>query len=230
MNTAIQKIFSEVPRTYELVNHILTGGLDILWRREGVHTAASGGGKRWIDLCTGTGETAAYLRRTAPEGVKVMGADFSRPMLAEAARKPEGKRIPFVVADVGCLPFRSGSFDVATISFATRNINLSRAKLTQTFGEFRRILGQNGRFINVETSQPPNRIIRSIVHAYIALFVKPLGMLISGSRQGYAYLASTIPRFYEADELSAILREAGFSDVTYKRMTLGVAAVHRAVK
>ncbi len=230
MNKAVQRIFSEVPATYEVVNHVLTGGLDILWRRKGVRIAVRDGGRRWIDLCTGTGETASYLRRLAPEGAVVVGADFSLPMLSEAVKKPEGKRIPPVIADVGNLPFRSGSFDVATISFATRNINLSRTRLTATFREFRRILVPGGRFINIETSQPPNRFIRRIVHAYIALFVKPLGMLISGSRQGYGYLASTIPRFYGADELADILRDAGFGEVSYIRMTLGVAAVHRAVK
>ena len=89
MNKGIRNIFSEVPETYELVNHILTGGLDILWRKQAVKIAVKAGGTRWIDVCTGTGEMASYLCRLAKKETTVYAADFSFPMLKKATQKPE---------------------------------------------------------------------------------------------------------------------------------------------
>ena len=192
--------------------------------------ASRGGGTEWADLCTGTGETAAYLRRLAPEGTTVHAVDFSRAMMAEAMKKPEGKGIDFVVADVKALPFEDNSLDLITMSFATRNINLSREVLTKTFAEYHRVLKPGGRFFNLETSQPPNGWVRRLVHVFAKGLVKPIGAALSGARPAYAYLAHTIPRFYSADDLADILRDAGFEAVRFKRLLFGVAAIHESTK
>ena len=152
MIKAIRNIFSEIPETYELVNHILTFGLDILWRKRAVNIAVKSGGNRWIDVCTGTGETASYLCRFAKNGTKVYAADFSLPMLRKAKEKPEGGCIKFLLSDVENLPFSDNTFDLITISFATRNINRNQNILIRTFKEFHRILKINGHFVNLETS------------------------------------------------------------------------------
>jgi demethylmenaquinone methyltransferase/2-methoxy-6-polyprenyl-1,4-benzoquinol methylase len=230
MTKAIRNIFSEVPDTYELVNHILTGGLDILWRRRAVKFAVQAGGSRWIDVCTGTGETASYLCRWAKNGTTVYAADFSFPMLKKATEKPEASSIKFLLSDVNNLPFPDNTFDLITISFATRNINLSRVTLIRTFKEFHRILRKGGQFINLETSQPSSSFIRKILHKYVKLFVMPIGSRISGSKSGYAYLANTIPRFYAAEELNDIMNQAGFKDIRVKKLMFGVAAIHRGIK
>jgi len=230
MSGGIQKLFSEVHGTYELVNHVLTFGLDILWRRSAAREAARDGGSMWMDICSGTGEMAVNLRRLAGEDAMVTAADFSLPMLGRAAGKQEARGIRFVIADVTALPFPGDTFDLVTISFATRNINTGRDALLHVFGEVRRVLKPGGRFIILETSQPPSRAFRKLFHTYVGLAVKPLGFLISGSKAGYAYLAHTIPRFYNAAELAALLREAGFGTVDYRTMMFGAVAVHRAVK
>lgn len=226
----VRRIFSEVPATYERVNHVLTFGLDILWRRQAAHAAASAGGARWADVCTGTGEMAALLRRLAPEGTAVYAVDLTPAMIAQARSKPEAKRIHFTVSDVKTLPFADCSLDLIAISFATRNINLSREVLVQTFSEFRRVLRPGGRFVNVETSQPSSPLVKRGFHLYIKWFVRSIGTWISGSRAGYAYLAHTMPRFYPADELASLMRQAGFRDVTYQKMFLGVAAIHQGIR
>jgi demethylmenaquinone methyltransferase/2-methoxy-6-polyprenyl-1,4-benzoquinol methylase len=232
----IRGIFSEVPRTYELVNHILTFGLDLLWRRRAVRVAVQGGGpvsadgSAWADLGTGTGEMAAHLRRLAPEGTVVYAVDLTPAMLEQARAKPGTQGTRFLISDVKRLPFADRSLDLITVSFATRNMNLSRDVLVQTFAEFRRVLRPGGRLVNVETSQPPCKLVRWGYHLHVKLLVKPIGRLVSGSRRGYAYLAHTIQRFYTADELAEILRQAGFSDVSYRRLFLGVAAIHQAVR
>lgn len=226
----IRSVFSEVPNTYELVNHILTFGMDVLWRNRAARVAAQAGGTVWADLCTGTGEMAALLRSTAPEGTTVYAVDLTPSMLAQARQKPGAERTRFLLSDVRALPFVDQSLDLITLSFATRNINLSKEVLVQTFAEFRRVLRPGGRLVNVETSQPPSKIVRRGFHLHVKLLVKPIGTLVSGSRRGYAYLSHTIPRFYPAEELSDILTQAGFSQVSYQRMLLGVAAIHQAVR
>jgi len=230
MNKGIQKIFTEIPKTYELVNHILTLGFDILWRKKAIKIAVKQGGSHWLDVCTGTGETANYLAEQADSITKIYAVDFSLPMLTEATIKPNGKRIHFTLSDVRQLPFPDNTFDLITISFATRNINTSRENLETSFCEFYRILKPGGQFINLETSQPQFFIIRKLFHLFIKIFVKPIGSLISGSNAGYTYLSHTIPRFYTAIELASILKSIGFRTVIFKRLLFGATAIHQSVK
>jgi len=226
----IKEIFSEVPKTYELVNHVLTFGMDILWRRKAVKIASTANQGDWLDMCTGTGEIAIYLKRIAPEGTKIHAADFSPAMVAKAQNKTETKNINFVSADIKALPFPDNSFDLITMSFATRNINLNKEVLVKSFAELNRVLKPGGLFVNLETSQPPFWIIRFFFHLYMNLFVAQIGGLISRSKTGYKYLAKSIPLFYSADELADIMLQAGFDKVTYQRLMLGAAAIHQARK
>lgn len=231
MNTdSIQKIFSEVPRTYELVNHVLTLGLDTLWRKKAAKHAAQTGGTRWLDVCSGTGDMALLLRRAACEGTTVISLDVCLPMLRKAAAKPEAKTISFCIADAATLPFPDNTFDLVTISFATRNIDAGRDILLRYFLEFNRILKPGGRFVNLETTQPRSMIVRRLLYLYVRCAVAPIGHLISGSKAAYRYLAHTIPRFYNAEELSDILRQAGFEKVGCSYLPFGICALHTATK
>jgi len=224
----MQETFNQAAHTYDLVNHVLTFGLDILWRGRAARLAADAGGRRWLDICSGTGDMAVALKRLAGEDTKVYAVDLTPAMLAQMAAKPKAAGIALSVADVRTLPFPDDTFDLITISFATRNINLSRETLLEVFREVRRVLKPHGRFVNVETSQPPNPLIRGLFHPHIGLLVRPVGQFITASRAAYAYLAYTIPRFYTASELSALLHEAGFGEVKVKPMLFGIAAVHVA--
>ncbi len=231
MAKGIQKLFSEVPRTYECVNHILTFGMDIVWRKKAAKIgSASSVGTHWVDMCSGTGEMAAYLQRLANKNTHVYAADFSFPMLSRALLKPEGKQIHFSLSDIRTLPFGDNVFDLITISFATRNINLNRNVLIQCFQEFHRVLKPGGVFVNLETSQPSSPVIRSLFHIYIKLFVKPIGSIISGSRAGYTYLSQTIPKFYTGVELDQLMRTAGFHEVNHQKLLFGIAAIHQGRK
>jgi len=230
MNKGIQKIFSDVPKTYELINHLLTFGADIICRRRAAKIAAEGGGTCWLDVCSGTGEMAANLSRLSGNGTRIFAADFSLPMLKMAAGKKELDKTRFIISDVGSLPFPDESLDLITISFATRNLNSTRETLKGHLAEFCRVLRPGGRFVNLETSQPKNRLIRSIMHLYVKLTVRRVGEIISGSKAGYAYLSQTVPRFYPPDEFVEIIRQSGFSEVSYRRLFLGFIAVHKGVK
>lgn len=229
-NAVIKEIFSQVPKTYELSNQVLTLGLDAYWRQRAARIASVGPGKRWLDVCSGTGQMAAYLYNSISERVKIIALDFCLPMLREVQQKRESKRICLCIGDAGDLPFSENSFDIVTISFAARNINVTKNALLKCLQECRRVLKPGGRLINLETSQPPSYLARRFFHLYVRTFVKPIGYLISGSKEAYSYLSSTIPRFFTAGEFSGIMREAGYSNIEYHHMTLGVVAVHVGAK
>ena len=227
---SLQKIFSEVPQTYEMTNHVLTMGMDMIWRGKAARLAAQFGGQRWLDICSGTGDTAMLLRRLAGPRTMVVSQDFCMPMLRKGMSKPGSDKISFCISNARSHSFKDNTFDVATISFATRNINSGRETLTRYFKEFHRILKPGGKFINLETSQPRNKMLRRLFHLYVRHAVMPIGYAISGSKAAYKYLSSTIPVFFGSEELSDILYEAGFKSVSFSRMTLGACAIHVAVK
>ncbi len=256
----LRSVYSRIARKYEMTNHILTFGLDILWRKKAAkmaveattHRCEQYGNTReagssmapefWLDTCTGTGEMAAYLSRLVSENVsgnasenasnnvKVYGVDFSREMLTEAVKKPATAEIRFCGGDMNFLPFPDDTFSLVTMAFATRNNNPDRETLVHRFSEICRVLKSGGLFVNVETSQPPSQFIRQLVHIYIKLYVKRADLVLSGSRKGYAYLAESTLRFYGAEELAVILKEAGFVEVEPTKLMFGVAAVHKARK
>lgn len=230
MQNSVREIFSEVPKTYDAINFISTFGLDILWRKRLAKLAAGFGGKNWIDLCTGTGKTAIYLKNEAKNTTTIYAADFSLPMLKIAYKKPDTRSIKFILSDITKLPFYDNTFDIITMSFATRNINLGREILISTFREFRRVLKPGGHFLSLETSQPASRILQKLFHLYVKLIVRPTGSFISGSKKAYAYLSKTIPLFYNAEELKTLLEEAGFNSVSFKKLSFGIAAIHIAKK
>jgi len=230
MRKGVQKIYSEVAETYELVNHVLTFGFDIRWRKLVAKSAAKMKGRKILDVCCGTGEMALSLSRAVIENAEIYLVDFSFPMLDKARQRKYESYASFILADANKLPYEDNTFDLITISFAIRNLNMRKDILLAHLEEFYRILKPRGTFINVETSQPSSPVLKKVFHFYIKTFVQPVGTFISGSQSGYRYLAYTIPRFYSADELSFLLKSIGFSQVGHTKKLGGIAAIHEAVK
>jgi demethylmenaquinone methyltransferase/2-methoxy-6-polyprenyl-1,4-benzoquinol methylase len=226
----VQKIYTEVAHSYEMINHIMTLGLDIRWRKKAAREASRKGGSLWLDICSGTGEMAGYLSAFSDGSIKIFAVDFSLPMMQKLMQKDYAFNLFPVIAEAAVLPFPDDSFDLLTISFATRNLNPRKEILESYIEEFRRVLKPGGRFVNLETSQPSIRIIKWLFHFYVEGIVKPLGGILSGSRSGYRYLSYTIPRFYGPDEFADILLKSGFSDVEYRTFLFGISALHVATK
>jgi len=227
----VQKIYVEVAHTYEMINHIITLGLDILWRKKAARIASQKGGSLWMDICSGTGEMARYLSALSDDDVTIFAVDFSFPMLKKLMEKGGNALELFpVIAEAGVLPFPDESFDLLTISFATRNLNPKKEILQSYMKEFSRVLKPGGHFVNLETSQPSFKIMRGLFHFYVKKIVKPLGWILSGSKSGYGYLSFTIPRFFGPYEFSQILLKSGFSEVDYRRFLFGISALHVAKK
>ena len=226
----VRRTFDRIPATYDLLNHLLTFGLDAWWRRRAARAAAASEATHYLDMCTGTGVMARAVRRAAGPGVSITGADFCAPMIQEGEKTLDVPRTAFCLADAACLPFAAGTFGAATIAFALRNLNTTRDHLAGCMGELHRVLRPGGRLVTVETTQPPSPLARSVMRFYARRIVPIVGTAVSGSRPAYTYLSSTIPRFYGADEFADILRGAGFGDVRYTYLTMGIVAVHVATK
>lgn len=230
MRKGVQKIYTEVAETYESINHILTFGLDILWRNKASREITRTEGQYWLDVCSGTGEMTRNLSQRADASTKIYSVDFSFPMLSRAKKKNFKHHVNFAIADVAHLPFPDETFDLVSISFSIRNLNLNRNELLAHLREFYRILKPGGQFLNLETSQPSSKFLRKTFHFYIRKVVRPIGSFLSGSKAGYGYLAYTVPRFYPPEEFSSLILEAGFRRAKHRSAFLRFAAIHLATK
>ncbi len=233
-NRPLHGMFTAVPRRYDLINRIITWGLDEWWRREAARECLSSRPRRVLDLCCGTGDLAINLSRLAEGDVELTGVDYSRPMLEIATRKvaplASARKISFTYGDAVNLPFPDGYFDCIGISFAFRNLTYKNPRARRYIAEVLRVLNVGGRFVIVETSQPRAKLIRKLYHLYLRWFVSRLGSLLSGNRGAYYYLAESAARFYTSEELKEILLTAGFRQVSFRLLFFGVAGIHVAIK
>jgi len=227
-------IFTAVPPHYDLINRIFTFGLDENWRRQAAQTCLNSNPKLVLDLCCGTGDLALCLANLAQPSTEIIGIDYSLPMLSKAREKAaaisQKTKLQFVHGDVGDLPFPNGFFDSIGISFAFRNLTYKNPKTQKYLAEVVRVLKPGGEFVIVESSQPRNKLVRTITHAYLRMFVYRLGSWISKNRPAYKYLSESARNFYTAEELSDLLVNAGFKSAEFKGLFFGAAAIHRAVK
>jgi demethylmenaquinone methyltransferase/2-methoxy-6-polyprenyl-1,4-benzoquinol methylase len=227
----LRDVYTAIPRRYEAVNHVITLGLDTVWRGAAARAAArAAGGGPWLDLCCGTGETAALLGRRAPAGTKVVAADFSLPMLREGRRRRPGALSRAAAAEAASLPFPDGTFGLVVITFAARNLDSRPGLLETSLAEIQRVLRPGGALVNLETSRPSLPPVRWALDLWTAGAVPPIGRLLSGERAGYAYLSSSIRHFRPAAGLAEMMLRTGFSAVGWRPLLFGTAAIHTAVR
>lgn len=225
----VRGIFARIAPGYDLFNALASFGIDRAWRRDVVRQAALGPTSRVLDLAAGTGDLALALAR---EGVpaEVLGTDFSPEMLDVARRKARGyagrSRLSFQVEDAQSLSLPDASFDVATVAFGVRNFPDRAAN----FREVLRVLRPGGRYVILEFSRPPFAPFRWLYHAYLTFWIPLLGGVLTGDRASFVYLNRSIRSFPAQEALADELRRAGFARVTWRDRTLGVVAIHVAVK
>lgn len=222
---AVRNMFAAVAQRYDFLNHFLSLGRDIAWRR-----AAAGALKevlarpdsRVADLCCGTGDLSFCLSRHS-QGL-VLGADFCRPMLAIARRNTGGRarQVHFLEADALRLPFADGALDAVTSAFGFRNL----ANYSRGIEEMRRVLKSGGRLAILEFSQVRWPIFGPLFRFYFRRVLPRIGAWISGVEGPYRYLPDSVSRFPEQEVLAEKLRAAGFHKVRYVNFTGGVAALH----
>jgi len=230
----LKRMFDAVPRRYDLLNRLLTLGLDEHWRHRAAQRCLSGAPQRVLDLCCGTGDLALQLARHTGPGTEIVGLDYSTGMLELARRKAAGSdqpaRLCFTEADAANMDFPDGRFDAVGIAFAFRNLSWRNPLRDRALAEVLRVLRPGGRFVIVETSQPASAIVRAGFHAYLGAVVAPLGGLISGRNGAYHYLAKSARGFYDAEEVTQMLLDAGFEPVQAEPLLGGVAAIHVAAR
>jgi len=228
----LHRMFTLVPPCYDLINHLITLGLDSRWRRQAAREVLLARPGKVLDLGCGTGDLIVAIARMAREDVELTGIDYSRPMLEIAARKAEhlAAAPSFVYADAASLPFSDGYFDGAGISFAFRNLTYKNPAAMRHLAEVARVLKGGGRFVIVETSQPQSSPIRKIYHLYLRWFVRWTGYLVSGNRGAYSYLAESASRFYSPREVREMLLAAGFTRVTFRPLCFGAVGIHVATR
>lgn len=221
---AVAGMFDAIAPTYDLLNHLLSFNVDRRWRRRAVRALAPSPGQRLLDLCAGTGDLALALLE-AERSCRVVGADFSRPMLLRAPSKAQrsGVALPLVEADAMALPFRDAAFDGVTVAFGVRNFE----DLDRGFQEMARVLRPGGRAVILEFSRPRG-LFGWFYRVYFGQILPRVGRLISRDAHAYGYLPATVAGFPAAPELTTRLEAAGFSGVAHTPLTFGIATISAA--
>ena len=226
----VRRHFESVARHYDLMNTLLSFGIHYLWKRTAVKAMALQPGQRVLDVCGGTGDLAILAARAVGAAGRVAIYDINRPMIlaglpkfAETALAP---RITAIQGDAEYLAVTDNRFDAAMVGFGIRNVT----DMPRGFREMYRVLKPGGTMMCLEFSKPSAALFRRLYDLY-SFYVMPwLGEVLVGNRAAYTHLPETIRLFPLPDELAAILTDIGFRDVTYQRLTNGIAVIHTGVK
>jgi demethylmenaquinone methyltransferase/2-methoxy-6-polyprenyl-1,4-benzoquinol methylase len=223
----VSRMFGAIAHRYDLNNRLHSFGRDQAWRRAAVGAAGIGAGGEALDVACGTGDLSEAL--AAGGASRVVGVDFSEPMLdraREKSRRRGGGRCEYLHGDAMDLPFPDGSFDAVTIAFGLRNV----LEPPRALREFRRVLRPGGRLVVLEFAEPRNPLIRGLNRLYTERIMPVTAALIAGDRSGaYRYLPRSVRTFPDAPSLSAMIAAAGLREVSMKPLTFGVCVVHRGV-
>ena len=225
----VRDMFSRVAHRYDLLNHVLSFQLDRWWRARTVarvRHVLRRRNSRVLDLCCGTGDLLLALQRE--RDAPVSGADFSHPMLVEAARKAALHHAPaqLIEADALALPLADESLDLVTTAFGFRNL----ANYEKGLAEMRRVLRPGGMAAILEFSQPGNRPFGALYRLYFRYLLPAIGGAVSGSKEAYQYLPDSVGKFPDAEELASMMASSGFGEVRFERMTGGIVALHLGVR
>ena len=221
----VRAMFGRVAPRYDLANHLLSFNIDRYWRARTVKRVRHvllRPDTRALDLCCGTGDLLIALQ--ARRNGAVLGSDFCHPMLTAANAKLSGRRqsSKLFEADALKLPLSAASLDLVTVAFGFRNL----ANYEQGLAEMRRVLRPGGLAAILEFSQPPNALFRAAYTAYSRHLLPIVGGALSGSRDAYRYLPESVRKFPSPEELARKMAAAGFTRVTFERMTGGIVTLH----
>jgi demethylmenaquinone methyltransferase / 2-methoxy-6-polyprenyl-1,4-benzoquinol methylase len=226
----VRRMFGEIAPRYDLLNHLLSGGVDVYWRWRTVRAARPSGTEPILDVCTGTGDLAlAYSR--AGQGAAVVGTDFTHEMLVRARAKPQAANcanvLQFLEADTQRLPFRDDQFQIVSVAFGLRNVTDTRRGLR----EMTRVCRPGGRVVVLEFSTPRNRAFGAAYRWYFRNVLPRIGQLIARNRESaYNYLPQSVSEFPDGARLAEIMQECGLSAVTHRPLTCGIATLYIGVK
>jgi len=226
----VEQMFSRIATRYDLLNHVLSLGLDIRWRKRVAMETGKVQCHRILDVCTGTGDMAIELCRFWQGKAYIEAIDFSRELIeigiGKSKRANLDDKITFRKADAEKLPYEDEWFDAIAIAFGLRNIN-NRLKALK---EFYRVARSGGCFVCLEFSQPTNPIFDKLYSFYLMKIVPVVSILFGSDPDAYRYLGKTIRDFPSTGEFISLIESAGWKDVTYYNLAGGIVAIHRGIK
>lgn len=219
---AVRAMFDRIAPTYDLLNHVMSGGIDVAWRKRAIEELARAPSGAILDLCAGTMDLTGLLAKRFP-GERLVASDFASQMLERGRAKAPAAEV--VVADAMHLPFADGEFSSVICGFGMRNLS----DTTKGAREARRVLKAGGVFVTLEFFKPSTLATRAFHAAYAKVVLPTVGGIVSGDRAAYAYLAKSMDGFLNRREYEQALANAGFADVRGYDLTLGVASIVTAV-
>jgi demethylmenaquinone methyltransferase / 2-methoxy-6-polyprenyl-1,4-benzoquinol methylase len=224
----VRGMFDRIAGVYDLMNSAMTAGMHHRWRERAADRAEVGAGDSALDVCCGTGDLALELRRRVGSSGRVVGCDFSEPMLElarEKADRLELSDVEFEWADALDLPYRDGSFDAVTVGFGVRNL----ADIEAGIAELARVLRPGGRLVILEITQP-RRPPLSHFHSLWFDHVVPVLGALAGDRDAYSYLPESVRSFPSPEGLAAFMDAAGMERIRWLLLAGGIIAIHSGVR
>jgi len=225
------RMFGEIAGRYDLLNHVLSLGVDRRWRRRTVRLVPLSGEGPVLDVCTGTGDLALAYWRAGRGQIDVVGADFCRPMLRigeqKSRRAGADSRLSLVEADAQHLPFADDTFQIVSVAFGLRNVSDTDRGLR----EMVRVCRPGGSVAVLEFSLPEARPFRAAYGWYFRRVLPRIGQALARNRQAaYNYLPESVGEFPQREDLARRMRSAGLAEVRFHPFTFGIAILYVGVK
>jgi demethylmenaquinone methyltransferase / 2-methoxy-6-polyprenyl-1,4-benzoquinol methylase len=224
----VRTLFDSIAGRYDLLNHLLSTGIDFVWRRRAIQLLQPLRPKSILDVATGTGDLAIEACRLNPD--RIVGIDISLRMLETASKKIGERDLSGIITlEQGTaekMRYESGTFDAVTCAFGVRNFENLEAGLK----EFLRVLRNEGTALILEFSNPKAFLVKQLYSFYSSTVIPMLGWFISGNRSAYKYLPRTVSEFPGGEDFCDILRKTGFKNISYRPMTFGIASIYLATK
>ncbi|MDT8858004.1 bifunctional demethylmenaquinone methyltransferase/2-methoxy-6-polyprenyl-1,4-benzoquinol methylase UbiE [Paracoccaceae bacterium Fryx2] len=225
----VHGVFTRVASKYDVMNDAMSLGIHRLWKDAMMDWLAPRPGQKLLDVAGGTGDVAFRFLKRAP-GATATVCDMTESMLVSGRQRADADqmadRLDWVVGDAMALPFPDRSFDVYTISFGIRNVTRIPDALREAF----RVLRPGGRLMVLEFSQMPNPAMQWAYDRYSFNVIPVMGQIIAGDRDSYQYLVESIRKFPDQDTFAGMIRAAGFGQVKYRNLSMGIAALHSGWK
>jgi demethylmenaquinone methyltransferase/2-methoxy-6-polyprenyl-1,4-benzoquinol methylase len=224
----IAKMFNNISHRYDFLNHLLSMGIDKLWRKTAIRTLVPLKPQRILDVATGTGDFAIQALSLKP--IKITGVDISEGMLSMGRKKIEklnlSHKIDLVAGDSENLQFPDNSFDAVTVGFGVRNFE----DLERGLAEILRVLRPGAMLVVLEFSRPRKFPMRQLYNFYFKNILPGLGRLISNDKSAYTYLPESVEAFPDGMDFENILKKIGFKETACKPLTFGISSIYTARK
>jgi len=225
----VHGVFTNVASKYDIMNDAMSMGIHRLWKDAMMDWLAPRPDQKLLDVAGGTGDISFRFLNRAP-GAHATVLDMTESMLVEGRKRAEAaamaESLDWVVGDAMALPFPANTFDVYTISFGIRNVT----RIADALSEAYRVLRPGGRLMVLEFSQIPNELMQKVYDLYSFNVIPKMGKLIANDAESYQYLVESIRKFPDQETFAAMIRDAGFGNVKYRNLTMGIAALHSGWK